>query len=169
LVRRAIDLDWHEMSEEIEKNRRYFLALDPSIKLETVWELIVLRLSAWLVARDRRAVIHVTTQGNTKKPLSYLRHPGVMKLMIAMAVALLILMFADANYNAGIYTRAVASIVVQVRHSFGVWGLYAPVGSGSGKCVSFDLMRGQLRQLHVNSEHRSKQNSFWGISWSTTK
>jgi peptidoglycan/xylan/chitin deacetylase (PgdA/CDA1 family) len=31
---RAIDLDWHKMSEEIEKNRRYFLALDPSIKLE---------------------------------------------------------------------------------------------------------------------------------------
>ena len=43
-----------------------------------------------------------------------------MKLLIAMAVALLILIFADANYNAGNYTRAVANIVVQVRHSFGV-------------------------------------------------
>jgi hypothetical protein len=59
-------------------------------------------------------------RGDTKKPLSYLRHSGVMKLLIAMAVALLILIFADANYNAGNYTRAVANIVVQVRHSFGV-------------------------------------------------
>jgi hypothetical protein len=59
-------------------------------------------------------------RGDAKKPLSYLRHSGVMKLLIAMAVALLILIFADANYNAGNYTRAVANIVVQVRHSFGV-------------------------------------------------
>ena len=43
-----------------------------------------------------------------------------MKLMIALAVTLLILIFADANYNDGIYTRAVANLVGQLRHSFGV-------------------------------------------------
>ena len=43
-----------------------------------------------------------------------------MKLVIAMAFTLLILIFADANYNDGIYARAVANVVGQLRHSFGV-------------------------------------------------
>jgi hypothetical protein len=37
-----------------------------------------------------------------------------------MAFALLILNFVDEHYNDGIYTRAVESMVLQIRHSIGV-------------------------------------------------
>jgi hypothetical protein len=39
---------------------------------------------------------------------------------MATAIALLVLNFVDKHYNDGIYTRAVASMVVQIRHSIGV-------------------------------------------------
>jgi hypothetical protein len=39
---------------------------------------------------------------------------------MAMAVALLVLNFVDEHYNDGIYTDALANMVVHVRHSVGV-------------------------------------------------
>jgi hypothetical protein len=43
-----------------------------------------------------------------------------MKFVMAMAVALLVLGFVDGRFNDGIYTSAVASMVLQIRYSVGV-------------------------------------------------
>jgi len=54
------------------------------------------------------------------KALNYLRHFIAMRFLVAMAFALLILNFVDEHYNDGIYTRAVESMVLEIRHSIGV-------------------------------------------------
>lgn len=43
-----------------------------------------------------------------------------MRFLMAMALAMLILDFVDEHDNDGVYTRAVESMVLQIRHSMRV-------------------------------------------------
>jgi len=57
---------------------------------------------------------------STKEGLSWPYHTGAMRVILATAVALLALNFADEHFNGGLYAQALVHMVSQIRHSIGV-------------------------------------------------